>query len=188
MRAESRGVLYTYSGVVAYPNGTHQLRDIAIGLSREGRYVGQGTRWYPVILHTFVVCDLLPKRLKGHGLLHDSPEYATGDTPKPLKTDESEAMEDQLLLDIYRSLGFKPPTADQHREIKVADREAQRGEVWTVGTQALQPQRERHPQAEDLTLKYVAEYPYVECLEASGRAPMEFMRRFREYSEYMERA
>jgi hypothetical protein len=180
-----RGVLYTYSGVVAYPNGQHNLRDIAIGLSREGRYVGQGMRWYPVMLHTFVVCDLLPKRLKAHGLLHDSPEYVTGDAPKPTKTDASEAFEQQLLLDIYHSLGFTPPTATQHRLIKVADKLAQRGEVWTVGTQALQPERERYPKAEELTLHYVEKYGYAECLDAGGLAQMEFMRRFREYSKYL---
>ena len=184
----SRGVLYTYSGATAYPNGTHQLRDIAISLSREGRYVGAGTRWYPVILHTFVVCDLLPKQLRGHGLLHDSPEYITGDTPKPVKTDAIEAQEDALLLDIYRSLGYRPPTLAEHKRIKVADKQAQRGEVYTVGTVALQQVRERYQRAEELTLKYVAEYPYAECLDAGGRAPMEFMRRFREYSKYLERA
>lgn len=187
MIEESRGVLYTYSGIVSYPNGQYQLRDIAIGLSREGRYVGQGSRWYPVVLHTFVVCDLLPKALRGHALLHDSPEFVFGDSPKPCKTKESEARENALLLDIYKCFGFKPPTAAEHKLIKVADRQAQRGEVFTVGTVALQQVRERYPRAEELTLKYVAEYPYAECLDAGGRAPMEFMRRFREYSKYMKK-
>ena len=87
-----RGFLYTYSGKLAYPGGAPSLLDIAVSLSREGRYAGAGQRWWPVALHTFVACDLLPKHLQLDGLLHDSPETITGDTPKPSKTDEIETV------------------------------------------------------------------------------------------------
>lgn len=183
--ALSRGRLYTYTGYVSFPDGAPTLMDIAVSLGREGRYAGAGMRWWPVILHTFVVCDLLPKELKLHGLLHDSPESITGDVPKPVKTPEIEEMENTLLASIYRNFGLVLPTAEQHVAIKKADTLALCGEVYTVGTQALQNEYQRSPAAERLVMKYLSEYPPMECIEPSGRAVIEFIRRFRVYSDLL---
>src|ERR1700678_1908401 len=100
---EHRGTLYTYSGKIAFPGGAPSLFDTAVALSREGRFAGAGQRFFPVALHTFVVCDLLPTSLQFDGLLHDSPEVVTGDTPKPAKSDEIEKFEEELLRGIYAS-------------------------------------------------------------------------------------
>ena len=62
---------------------------------------------------------------------------------------------------------------------------AMRGEVYTVGNIWLQPFHEPCPEAEELIFKYVKEYTYEDMLEASGRVPIEFMRRFRLYKRWL---
>ena len=177
--------LYTFSGRAAWPEGAPTVQDIAIALSREGRYAGAGIRWWPVVLHTFVVCDLLPNKLKLHGLLHDAPEAITGDIPKPVKIVEMEDLENKILSRIYSTFELVLPTSEEHLLIKEADRLALCGEVYTVGTQALQQIYPRYPEAEDLVMKYLVEFPPLECLTPDGRAPIEFIRRFRRYSEML---
>lgn len=179
------GNLYMYSGRIGYPSGSPSLWDVAISLSREGRYAGAGMRWWPVALHTFCVCDLLPSRLKLHGLLHDSVESITGDCPKPAKSRELEEFEDKLLEIIYKGLGVPQPSPQEWEKVKVADKKALRGEVYTVGTQALQQVYPRCPEAEELVHTYLDKYTYADCLEASGRVPIEFMRRFRQYKDLL---
>jgi hypothetical protein len=152
-----------------------------VSLSREGRFAGAGQRFFPVALHSFVVADLLPYKLQFDGLMHDNPEVITGDTPKPAKTDEIEAFERELNKAAYASYGVVPPNEGEHNFIKSADRMAMRGEVYTVGNLWLQPFHDPCPEAEELIFKYVKEYTYDDMLEASGRVPMEFMRRFRQY-------
>ena len=179
--SEHRGTLYTYSGKIAFPGGAPSLLDTAISLSREGRFAGAGQRFFPVALHCFVVADLLPYAFQFDGLMHDSPEVITGDTPKPAKTDEIEAFEEELLRANYAFYGVTFPEEHMRAIVKSADRMVMRGEVYTVGNLWLQPFHEPCPEAEDLILEYVKEYTYEDMLEASGRVPMEFMRRFRAY-------
>lgn len=179
--------LYTYSGHISFPEGAPSIMDIAISLCREGRYAGAGLRWWPVGLHSFVVSDLLPAGpLKFHGLMHDAGECITGDIPSPVKSKANREFDDWLQQRIYETQGVKMPTAEQHRLIKVADHAALRGEVWAgAGTLALQAINKPHPRAEALVIKYLNEYSYGDCLEAGGRAPIEFMRRFRAYKAYL---
>lgn len=186
-KINGRGVLYTYDGTVAFPNGTHTLRNIAVGLSREGRYCGQGLRFWPVALHTFIVCDLLNEHpeMQFDALLHDSPEYIMGDTPKPKKTDETERMEEELLVDIYKSFKITFPEPEIRRMIKLADKSTLRGEVYTVGTQALQEVYDRDPNAEGYVHYYLDKYDYDDYLDAGGKVPVEFMRRFRQYKDQL---
>ena len=176
-----RGTLYTYSGKMAFPGGVPSLLDTAISLSREGRFAGAGQRFFPVALHSFVVADLLPDHLQFDGLLHDSPETITGDTPKPAKTEEIEAFEKELLHSIYEHHGITFPDEHACKEVKEADRKAFRGEIYTTGNVALQEFYPPCGEAEELIFKYVKEYTYEDMLEASGRVPMEFMHRFRQY-------
>jgi hypothetical protein len=180
-----RGTLYTYSGKIAFPSGAPSLLDIAISLSREGRFAGAGRRFFSVALHTFVVCDLLPEELQFDGLLHDSPEVITGDTPKPAKTKEIEAFEEELLRVNYTSFGITFPNTFDRAVVKEADRQAFRGEIYTTGNVALQEFYPPCPEAEELIFKYVKEYTYEDMLEASGRVPMEFMHRFRVYKSQL---
>jgi 5'-deoxynucleotidase YfbR-like HD superfamily hydrolase len=185
---EHRGTLYTYSGKIAFPGGAPSLLDMAISLSREGRFAGAGRRFFSVALHTFVVCDLLGPALQFDGIMHDSPEVITGDTPKPAKTSEIEAFEEELLRANYASHGVTFPNNFDRAAVKEADRLAMRGEVYTVGNIALQEFYEPCPEAEELIFKYVKEYTYEDMLEASGRVPMEFMRRFRQYKLQLDKS
>jgi FAD/FMN-containing dehydrogenase len=179
--SEHRGSLYTYSGKIAFPGGAPSLLDIAVSQSREGRFAGAGQRFFPVALHDFCVADILPEDLQLDGLIHDGSETITGDTPKPAKTDEIEAFEEELLRAMYASFGVSFPDLATRALVKSADRKVMRGEVYTVGNIWLQPLYEPCPEAEELIFKYVKEYTYEDMLEASGRVPMEFMRRFRKY-------
>lgn len=176
-------ILYTYSGKISFPDVAPSLLDIAVSLSREGRYAGAGIRWWPVALHTFVVCDMLPDDLKFDGLMHDSPECITGDVPKPAKSAEVEVLEELLLRNIYEHFKVSFPDAQQRMLVKRADKAALCGEVYTVGTRALQDYYPANPEAEAWVLKYVNQYSYNDCLEASGLVPIEFMRRFRTYKD-----
>jgi hypothetical protein len=180
--------LYTYSGRIAFPTGAPTVQDMAISLCREGRYAGAGMRWYPVGLHTFVVCDMLNGPDKIHGWMHDTPECITGDLPKPIKTKELEQFEEFLLHRHYKALDIKFPNKRTRERVHEADHKALRGEVYTVGTQALQAEYPRCEEAEALTLKYIAKYPPLECIDAGGLAPIEFMRRFRVYSDINRRS
>jgi hypothetical protein len=183
---EFRETLYTYSGVAAFPIGAPTLLDIAVGLSREGRFAGQGVRWFPVVLHSFVVADLLPPRLKLHGLLHDCDECLTGDLPKPFKTPTFEKLEEKIRKLIYRSQKLPYPTPEQHAIIKEADQKSLQGEVYTVGTRALQLAYDRCPEAEELVLRYLADFPPTECLHSDGKAVVEFLRRYHLYRGFLE--
>jgi hypothetical protein len=180
---KDRGNLYTYTGVISFPEGAPTLMDMAVSLSRICRYAGGGMRWWPVMLHTFVVCDLLPAPVRVHGLLHDGAECITNDVPKPVKTDAIEELEEHLTHKIYAALGLTWPTQAEYELVKKADRDALCGEVYTVGTQALQQVYERCPKAEKLVMKYLALFPPMECITPDGRAPIEFLRRFRLYSD-----
>lgn len=175
--------LYMYSGTISYPHGSPSLMDVAIGLSREGRYAGAGMRWWPVALHTFVVCDLLPDNAKLDGLMHDWPEVITGDIPKPSKTAETEEREQMFLKQFYKAFKIPFPNQTVRDIVKFADAKALRGEIYTVGTQALQALYARCPEAEELVIKYVNQYTYADCLEAGGLVPIEFMKRFRQYKD-----
>jgi hypothetical protein len=180
-----RGTLYTYSGKIGFPDGAPSLLDMAVSLSREGRYAGASFRFWPVALHTFAVCDMLPDRLKWDGLVHDSPEVITGDTPKPAKTDEIETFEEELLTSTYKAFKVSMLGAWERGVIKEADRKVFRGEIYTVGNHALQEFYPRCPEAEDFIMNYTG-YTYDDMLNANGKVPMEFMRRFRLYHSWLE--
>jgi hypothetical protein len=173
--------LYTYSGRISYPSGSPSLLDIAVSLSRECRYAGAGLEWWPVALHTFVVCDLLPPELKLHGLLHDASECITGDIPKPAKSKETEELEDRLQRAIYRGLDLKYPTLEEIEAVHKADRRALHGEVHTVGTLALREVYPRDDTAEELVWYYYGRYPVQECVPAYSSCMKEFLYRYSRY-------
>lgn len=179
--------LYMYTGAVSFPKGRPTLMDVAISLSREGRYAGAGMRFWPVGLHIMAVCDLLPDELKIHGWMHDTPESVTGDVPKPTKVrlPAVESLEEELLVMMYEAFSIPFPSLEERKLVKEADRKVLRGEVHTVGTQALQEVYLRCPEAEEAVMKYVQMYDYNDMLDAGGRVPVELMRRFRVYKDLL---
>jgi hypothetical protein len=172
---------YTYTGRITFPGGAPSILDIAVGLSRECRYAGAGIHWWPVALHTFVVCDLLPTPIKIHGLLHDACECILGDIPKPAKTQETEMFEHDLTDAIYRNLDIPLLLQEESQLVHEADRRALHGEVYTVGTRALRTIYYRDPDAEGLVEHYQAKYPPLDCINPNGSCVKEFLRRFDEY-------
>ena len=176
-----RGMLYTYTGKASFPEGAPDLKSIAVSLAREGRYAGAGSYFWPVALHTFVVCDMLPEELKIHGLLHDSPECITGDIPKPAKTDEIETFEEELLRSIYKDLDVRFPDQWEREAVKREDRKALRGEVYVVGTAALKEFNARCLEAEQLVRDYWRKYSYNDMLDANGAVQQDFINKFHAY-------
>jgi 5'-deoxynucleotidase YfbR-like HD superfamily hydrolase len=180
-----RGTLYLFSGAIGFPECAPDIKSIAVSLAREGRYAGAGRNFWPVALHTFVVCDMLPDELKIHGLLHDSPECVTGDIPKPSKSDEIEAFEEELLIGIYKSLGVRFPDTWERDAVKREDKKALRGEVYTIGTAALMQVYEPCPEAEILVVDYFNKYSYADMLDANGAVQADFINKFYKYKSMM---
>lgn len=176
---------HTFDGFV-FPSKSPTVRSVAIGLMRETRYCGQSPKWWNVGLHSFVVADMLPHRLKWHGLVHDEPECVTGDIPHDLKTNKQRVLENALLARFYKHNGVTLPTKAEHRLIKSADNEAVNGEVWTdCGTKCLQELYQYHDTAAKLVRRYTRLYTYADCLEPNGLAVQEFIRRFELYKTYL---
>lgn len=179
-----RLVFHTFDGFVK-PTQAPSVKTVARCLMRESRYCGNGPRWFSVGLHSFVVADLLPPELKFHGLIHDEPECLTGDIPHDMKTKKQRLFEDMLLERFYHSIKVKPPTDEQHKLIKLADRLAVNGEVWAdCGTACL---KELYPDAEAkiLVRAYSEKYSYADCLDPDGAAVLDFCRLFDEYKRLL---
>jgi hypothetical protein len=156
----------------------------AAAIGRICRYAGRGAAFFSVLLHSFVVADLVavPLRLKALG--HDVPEMITGDYNSTFKTDEIRRAEWDLQHEIFDDLGIPRMTKKEHDLIKVADNRSRAGEVWTVGDRALRkkyPFRDR--EAEQLTLKYHRKFPPSDTINPTGRAVKEFVRRFKIYKK-----
>jgi len=176
--------IYSYTGRKVGPAyDAPCLVDVAVQLGRICRFAGACRRFYPVLLHSFVVADLLPEHLKIYGLLHDATECAIGDIPSPWKPDEMRKLEGILFDQLLHSLGVSLPSAAERAEIKRADIEALRGEAWTVGPPGLTVEfPERSERAERLVNKYVAEFGIGECLWPEGKGVQEFLARFEVYA------
>jgi hypothetical protein len=176
-------VIASYTGRSVGPEkDVPSLQDISVQLGRICRYAGAGVKFWSVLLHSMVVADLLPPQLKIYGLLHDSTEAIVGDIPRGFKPYMVSAVEDFMFTRILDSLSIRQMTSEEHKTVKSADDEALWGEVWTVGTSALQayfPVRSKR--AEELVLKYAKEFPPETTIHPDGIAVIEFVSRFRDY-------
>lgn len=159
--------------------------DIAVGLGRICRWAGGCSTFYPVLLHSFVVADLLPRSLKLRGLLHDSTEVAISDIPGPFKPEELKKFERAMLKKILTEQSIPEANADEEAAVKLADTEALLGEAWTIGAPGLQEfVGDRSPRAEERTLYYLGLYAPNDYLEPGGRAVREFFTRYAEYLSF----
>ncbi|MEE8444370.1 MAG: HD family hydrolase [Alphaproteobacteria bacterium] len=117
-----------------------EIEDIAHGLSRVARWNGQteGEWAYSVAQHSLLVTAIanhrgLAARWRLAALLHDAPEYVTGDLITPFKTavgQDYKALETRLAVAIHIRFGL-PPTLPKAVvvAIKRADRIAARLEA-----------------------------------------------------------
>ncbi len=177
---ERRNYVLTRSGQKVSPlHGVPTLSDVAIQLGKICRYAGASKEFWPVLLHSFVVCDLLPDTLKIYGLAHDAIEVITSDCPSPYKTSEFEEIEKKILNRFILSLGLPSLSSQDWAQVKKADIAALSGEVWTIGSIGLQKFfTKRNTQAEKIVLQYFKKYPAKECISETGTAPKEFVARF----------
>lgn len=143
----------TYTGRHVKPDGaTHPSQiDIAVGLSRQPRFAGQGSRWFSVLDHS-LFCDELVKRApfmwaafgdteeeaqRGWRLamlLHDAHEAITADVPTDFKTPALKGY--QSSLDSHIFTAFSPWVrfkAGWEEEVKHIDRRALVAEAQVVG-------------------------------------------------------
>lgn len=162
--------------------GAPSIEDMSINLPRICRFAGNGWDWFPVGLHTFVVCDLLPAPLKVYGMLHDGPEGVGNDVPSPVKSPATEVMEANIFNRMLEMHKLPVLDAEQTKRLKIADTMALWAEVWTYGPPQLREvYPNRLPTVEALTTEYARRYPPLECIRRGGSFGKEFMRRWEIY-------
>ena len=176
--------IYTHSGRKAGPSYiAPPLEDIAVSLGRLCRFAGHGRRWFPVILHSFIVADLVPEEHRGVALLHDAAEMVTGDVPTPFKGYMLKGLEDLLLDRLFQAhLGHKlDKKSKAWLAVKEADSESFLGEVHTIGNSALRGlYSQRSKRAEKLVRKYLKKYPFEDCISSEGQAVADFVLRVKD--------
>lgn len=171
-----------FSGTkVARTWGAPQPVDLAQALPRICRFAGNGWEWFPVALHTFVVADLLPAHLKIYGLTHDGPEVVGNDVPKPVKSEETEAMEHGINDRFLSSVGLPRLTKELEELVKNADHRAMHGEVHTLGPVHLRGDYPHDAVTEKMVLEYFNRYSVVDCTARGGPVAQEFLRRYQLY-------
>lgn len=101
-------------------NSTFTIKDIALGLSRINRFLGQTRVPYSVARHSINVSYLVPREQALAALLHDAAEAFLGDVPTPLKAALGpgyKGFESWIEGAVFCRLGVNPYTDD----IKQAD-------------------------------------------------------------------
>lgn len=164
--------------------GAPTAQDMAQTLGRIPRFCGGTRLWYPVMLHSFVVADLLPHPLKFHGLTHDGVEVIGGDVPAPVKNPITKEMEVRINARFLEAEGVEPLDADDYALLKKADIAAAVAEIWTVGSEWHREENaeyERVPEVEELVLHYYNLYPLETLIDQNGPAANTFLSRFRRY-------
>ena len=116
------------------------IGDIAWALSRMPRFSGHSIPYVPysVAQHSIQVAkELAPHgpKIQMYGLLHDAAEAYINDLPSPVKhIPEIHAvikkLEDNLMLTIYKALDIMPPTEEEERIVKIADKNQQAVEEY----------------------------------------------------------
>lgn len=146
-----------------HPGTAPSLDDIAIGLSRMPRFAGQTKLFYTVLLHTFVVSELVTGDARIYALLHDAPEAVVADVPTPWKTNAARAREGELMerICVEHHVAWPPPK-DLWAQVEDADAWALSAEAHVLGHPAAEhvwPQDEWHEyhfEAEYKTKAYIA--------------------------------
>jgi len=171
------------SGERISPNsGLSNLDSVAVALGKICRFSGNSKRFYSVLQHSLVVCDLVPDEYKIYALLHDCTEAAIGDVTSPYKPSQLRYLEEKMFKQTLLNLGISLPSEEAQKIVKLADEEALTGETWVVGPDALQlvfPDRSKH--AEKLVRKYIKDFPIEECIRPDGQAILEFLGRVKDY-------
>lgn len=181
--------IFSYSGQKLGPDWPAiSIEDMAISLGRITRFAGHGTRFWPVLLHSLTVSDLVFDEAKGCAILHDSSESLISDLPTPFKTKELKKLEAALLDQILKA-HLSEEKYHQYKTIpeiwqavKIADTEAFLGEIHVLGTKALRNMYpDRSPIAEKYVRRYLRKYSVDDYLRPDGLAVLDFIRRVKDY-------
>lgn len=168
-------------------NGTPTIIDIALGLSRMPRFGGQTRRWWSVLLHAIVCCELAVARTQDRrkimlALLHDAHEAITADVPAFFKPKELKEWQQEIDERFFTSLNLWPISQEEADFIKEIDDEALRAEALTLGPPTIMrhlsmPKNSSYAQV----IQIAARYPDAVSSEGlSSKAVVEFLDRFAE--------
>ena len=138
--------MFTNSGLRVFPETgiAPSLTDIGLSLGRVPRFGGHTTAWWPVLLHSIVVHEMMhqihpTREFELLALLHDAHESVTGDVPTPWKTDDIRQHQRDLDLRIRSAFGL-PLTPDWPHDERLAecDLRALYAEAVCLGPPGLQ--------------------------------------------------
>lgn len=171
--------MFTYTGRKVLPDvGAPSLEDIAVGLGRICRFGGQCSQFYCVLVHSFVVADLLPNELRLYGLLHDAAEVLISDIPRPFKLPATKRLELRLQARIFRSLGVCWPNKEQIAALKRADNRALGAEARSIHNLKLgrfKDFRQPDDEADTVLASYLRRYRPQDCIHPDGVAVRDFL-------------
>jgi len=136
--------MMTLSNILVMPDNDKcpTIEDVAVGLGRIPRFVGQTKRWWPVLLHSMVVYEMMLSRaddkfIQLHALWHDAHEAVTEDVPTTWKSLELKSAQRELDLRLWKMLGVQGPYSWQSNLIHELDQEALHAEAFLIGPTKL---------------------------------------------------
>ena len=113
--------------------GDIRIEDIAFYLARIPRFNGGGTRTYSVAEHSIWCSRVVGERHRFQALMHDAPEYLTGDVTTPVKQmlgDKMVELEQRIWAAICEKFELSPFLSE---EVKWADKAAYYRERDSLG-------------------------------------------------------
>lgn len=110
----------TFKRGVFDPFKDNDIEVIATGLSRTGRFAGQGSTFYSVAQHSVLLSKIIDQEFGTHpnnqmmsfcALLHDAPDFFMGDIPTPVREHHKmtvyNVLYEDILLRLLDSFGIK---------------------------------------------------------------------------------
>jgi len=170
---------------VTMDEGSPTLNDVAVGLGRICRFAGQSWKFYPVLLHSLLVGDLVPPRYELFGLLHDAMEAVTGDIVSVFKNREICELEDVLWRRfMWERFGIETLPEGWAGHVKQADQRALFVEAKRIGAKGLGEALrfdpalpEPDPLAEQRFDYYQSRYLLIDMVTPGGAAVRDFKER-----------
>jgi len=110
----------TYKGTELDPFKHYDIKVIAKGLARTGRFSGQGNEFYSVAQHSVLLSNIVWDEGHTYGvslcaLLHDSPDFILGDIATPLRKHPKmmiyNVVYENILHNFLSSVGLKEVTS-----------------------------------------------------------------------------
>lgn len=148
------------------------IKDIAMGLSRECRYAGQCSTFYSVAQHSVLASHLVTHEFALEALLHDAAEAYVRDIPAPLKGLLPDYARVERRVDSFIRFKFALPTK-MSPEVKLVD----------LRLLATEKARLFPYDTSDWGLDGVEPYPFLDPCYCPTTPYKAFMRRFGELTK-----